>query len=353
VNYQETKQLKPEDRIMKDLEEWYDGYCFSKNYGYKGHRPKVLNPVSTLESLRQKECDNYWSSTGSMDHVIERFYEDRRHWTFQDFKNGIHLKKSELSKKIDPLKVQLPLPVYMLLFGYATITNYNEKTKEVTIQLPNKEIECVIRDRLEEYVPSKKKFLPDCKKEIEMIFTTMNAGDVKNAMKLLREYDFVPISHPSADGVTSGELQRRMCKLFYDAGITYREGFSFKKDSNPKQDGGDIDFLTLNLNRNYAISLKCGKGGTALGAIDQMMKYLNENPGSFMEAMEKLNVNIEEIYIMGLSFTYEEGGQLRDWISVPFQNGKLQYEYVEADSEALRNKFLEKYTPDLQFSGKH
>ncbi|KAL6952007.1 hypothetical protein U1Q18_043702 [Sarracenia purpurea var. burkii] len=61
----------PEDNILEKLKFWYGGYQFTGT----ADACKVLNPVSTLESLMNQEFGSYGISTDSMDYFVRRFYD--------------------------------------------------------------------------------------------------------------------------------------------------------------------------------------------------------------------------------------------------------------------------------------
>lgn len=110
---------------------------------------------------------------------------------------------------------------------------------------------------------------------------------------------------------------RRFNHMLSSVGITFQQSVLFKSDAKLKIDAEDIDFLTLNLQANDAISVKCDIGVTAIKAINQLKYYMQTNRQSFWNQLENLNINTKSIHFLGLSFPYENSGKLVDWIQIP------------------------------------
>lgn len=344
---------KSRGKIMNNLVKWYDGYHFDDPIDIKKESVRVLNPVSICASLQEYKFTDHWSRTGNVKWIVKMFYESKRQWQFPDFKQpkGHSISLDQIPRKNNVIRTSdLSLPAIMLLYGYVTPSKCDVEGKSVTLVYPNYEVEHHLEKALAEYIPEENRGLQVG--YLQRFFNAMDLGTIKDMVEILRKCEFIVYRHPSQTGVTPQEVTRRLNRILHQSGIIFREGADFENDmpTFKKELGGDIDFLTMNLPVNYAISVKCssGKTGNATGAIRQLVGYLEgktSNPISFKAVLREYKVNTEEIYLLGLGFTYVSGGTLDNWIFVPYRNGQIEYAAVEASDEQLKTEFLETYTP--------
>ena len=336
---------KPEDRIMEELKSWYDGYRFN----IEGKICKVLNPVSTMKCLRWQRFKEYWTATGSIDYLVRRFYEEG--FTWDVLKEGIQTDLKTIQEKLNPLEVVIPLRIWMLLFGYYTISSYNERTELISLKMPNKEIEITIENELASYDPDKKAYFKKCySAKLDSINRALDTGDIKLAMHLLEQFVFTSYKAPLNKEVSGEEVQRRLEMLLRSANVFIEYCAQFCKDIQPKSTGGDVDMHTTNLKKKYVIEIKClnkmKEGKTANSAISQLLTYMRDQPKSFMNAIE----NPDEFHLMGLQFDITKGiAKLTDWISLPvIKNGIPKFSEVIGKNENTVRKFTEVVQPNFQ-----
>ena len=116
------------DEMMEMLKKQYDGYHFSKRL--KG----VINPFSILNSLREKDMQDYWFKTGTPTYLIRllnHFHENLNDLT------GKYYKMSQFTDyKAD---VERPLPM-IYQSGYLTIKDYKKSINAFLLDFPNDEV---------------------------------------------------------------------------------------------------------------------------------------------------------------------------------------------------------------------
>ncbi|XP_065209592.1 uncharacterized protein in vnfD 5'region-like isoform X2 [Planococcus citri] len=146
----------PEDQIMKDLKDMYDGYRFHIR---NNSATKIFNPVSVIESLTNKDLQKYWCATSSNEYVIERLYEESRDCYLHDDIHGyvFEVVERDALNARNSIEVSTKLPIYMLTYGYLTVKNYSAERNAIDLTFPNTEMKDYIRMELEEYRPPRHK----------------------------------------------------------------------------------------------------------------------------------------------------------------------------------------------------
>lgn len=116
------------DEMLEKLKKQYDGYHFSKRL--KG----VINPFSILNSLQEKDMQDYWFKTGTPTYLIRllnHFHENLNDLT------GKYYKMSQFTDyKAD---VERPLPM-IYQSGYLTIKDYKRSVNAFLLDFPNDEV---------------------------------------------------------------------------------------------------------------------------------------------------------------------------------------------------------------------
>ena len=172
-----------------------------------------------------------------MNYLVERYYREKTLW--KALRAGIVIKRANLRRPIDPLKTEPPLEIWMLMFGYYTISSYDKKKDTVKLTLPNEEIEETLEFNLAMYnMPNIKKFIHvDFALELENFKNAMIFGNTREAMIILSSFVFRSYEDPLNRDATTGEASRRL-RLFLRATlIDIEEATKFNKDSNPKDTG--------------------------------------------------------------------------------------------------------------------
>ena len=345
VRKTEEKAEKPSrssvEKIMEDLKVWYDGYQFAA----VNESCRVFNPISTIQSVKNLECENYWMSTGSLAHLIDQFYREKKSWDI--FKKGLSISRDELFIKIDPLRSPPPLHIWMLMFGYYTISDYDERSKQVTLSFPNKEIEESLEYNIAMYIPSQGKFIhEDLRSELSHLRDSMLIGNTKGAMEVLKSFVFFSYkSHLKANPY--GEMAVRLMLIFRLANVKFEDSILFHRDDDTSKDGGDIDIQTVNLPVNYIFEIKCTKNekDNALSVIKQPIGYLKHHPNNFINANKKMS----NYKIVAMNFLFQDRSiLLNSWIALPCVNGIVQYSDVIAYPENLKSRFVENILPEYE-----
>lgn len=116
------------DEMKEKLKKHYDGYHFSKRL--KG----VANPFSLLNSLQDKDLQDYWFRTGTPTYLIRllsHFNENLNELT-----GRYYLPKQFVDYKAD---VEQPLPM-IYQSGYLTIKDYKRSMNTFLLDFPNDEV---------------------------------------------------------------------------------------------------------------------------------------------------------------------------------------------------------------------
>ena len=120
---------KPEQTIIKEIREWYNGYHFSKE------QIPVYNPFSTLSYLDEGEVQSYWYATGTPSFLID---ELKKHSTSMVPLDGALATEEDLMNisRLD----EIDLIALMYQTGYFTIQDYHPGSRRYRLGLPNEEV---------------------------------------------------------------------------------------------------------------------------------------------------------------------------------------------------------------------
>ncbi len=117
------------EELLKKMEHWYDGFCFSKKC------EPVYNPFSLLLLLDMQSFGNYWFETGTPTFLIKLI--ESQNYSVKDIENLRVRELSFSSYEIENLAV-LPL---LFQTGYLTIKGYNPESMLYKLYYPNREVE--------------------------------------------------------------------------------------------------------------------------------------------------------------------------------------------------------------------
>ena len=110
------------------IKRWYNGYSWDgKNF--------VYNPFSILNFFSKREFDDYWFRTGTPTFLMKMIKKNK--YTIFDIKNR-EITKSVLDKYDITSITLLPL---LFQTGYLTIKKYDLRTRVITLDFPNAEVE--------------------------------------------------------------------------------------------------------------------------------------------------------------------------------------------------------------------
>jgi len=120
---------KSKKRVLDEMREWYNGYCFS------WRAETVYNPHSTLNFLKTDRLESFWFETGTPSFLIEQV---RKLPQSVVPLSGVNAARSELIN-IRSLR-HINLKALMWQTGYLTIKEYNTTTSLYRLDFPNTEV---------------------------------------------------------------------------------------------------------------------------------------------------------------------------------------------------------------------
>lgn len=116
------------EKAYLELKERYDGYRFARNGS------EIYNPWSLLNCLRKKDIENYWNMTGYPTIIAEALRNVNA-----DLRKYLNVQCS--LKELVGMDLRSLEPVALMYqTGYLTIKDYDKKTREYTLGIPNKEV---------------------------------------------------------------------------------------------------------------------------------------------------------------------------------------------------------------------
>ena len=114
--------------IMPEMKKMYDGYSWDgKNF--------VYNPVSLMNLFGKREFGNYWFETGTPTFLMELIKKQGK--TAFDIENSYT--STSILDKYDFTNINLNSLLFQT--GYLTIKNKNLRTRRLTLDYPNKEVD--------------------------------------------------------------------------------------------------------------------------------------------------------------------------------------------------------------------
>ena len=117
---------------FEDLEKWYDGYSI-------GNEPSMFNPSSVMKAIQKRQCESYWSSTGSFDavsHYLRLDYKGVR----EDISSMIagascNVDVARFSRDISDIRNKNDVLSILIHLGYLVYDRYTK-----TCHVPNYEV---------------------------------------------------------------------------------------------------------------------------------------------------------------------------------------------------------------------
>lgn len=125
----EKNQISTEDCYEK-LKEWYDGYHFTSDIKLPG----VYNPFSLLNTLKKLKFQDYWFQTGTPMFLLKVLRNC--HYRLDNLTKD-HV-TADLLGEVNSLE-HTPLPL-LYQSGYLTLTGYDDRFQEYTLDFPNEEV---------------------------------------------------------------------------------------------------------------------------------------------------------------------------------------------------------------------
>ncbi len=170
------------EEVIKKIQEWYNGYCFSKRC------KRVYNPFSTMMALQYREFNNYWFETGTPRFLIDLIKEKDYDLT-------------EIPAEVDEMAFSTyeveDLEILPLLFqtGYLTITAYNKERRNYTLDYPNREVKESFTKAIFKAITGRN----DVKGIINGIREKIEANDIEGMMEEIK-YVLMNLPYPIREG---------------------------------------------------------------------------------------------------------------------------------------------------------
>ncbi len=131
------REEETEQKIIKKIKYWYNGYRFSAKKLY------VYNPFSTLLLFKQKSFKFHWFETGTPTFLIE-LMKKQNTFSLKEMVDNQVSEEAFSSYEIENLEV-LPL---LFQTGYLTIKNYDKQMRLYELGYPNFEVNNAFTERL-------------------------------------------------------------------------------------------------------------------------------------------------------------------------------------------------------------
>ena len=262
---------------MVMLKRKYDGYHFSKNC------PDIYNPYSLLNSLQDKELDNYWYGSGMPTHLTEML---SKYTLRPEELEGFYADATMFDAPTE--KAESPIPI-LYQSGYLTIKKSVGST--YLLGFPNEEVRLGFLRGLMPYYSRNTR-------DGDSIFLlnltmALKDHDIEKAMQLLRGF----FSSVPYDAEKQDEAHYKT--MFY---LIFRLAAAFEVRTEERSAAGRCDAVVETEDAVYVFEFKLkGTAREALAQIDDrgyMIPY---------EAGEK------QLYKVGACFD-EELRTLKEWI---------------------------------------
>ena len=185
IKHMAKKHNISEKDVRERLRATYDGYRFSS---YADIR--VYNPYSLLNSLKKRQFDHYWFSTGTPTFLVNRMAK-RAFDVRKLMDNTLYADEQRISDYRANNPDLLP-PLYQA--GYLTITDYDAKRRRYTLGFPNEEVKYgMLNSLLAAYAP---KTVIDTGLDIFSLDEALEDGDLERIKNIFIGL-FAIIPYPS------------------------------------------------------------------------------------------------------------------------------------------------------------
>ncbi len=239
------------EEVLERLKKTYDGYHFT------WPSPDIYNPFSLLnamnEGMNNGRLNHYWFGSGTPTYLIEML---RKFKVVPEKIGEQYADSSAFDAPTEWMTDAIPL---LYQSGYITIKNYNRKTGNYLLDIPNKEVRVgLMRSLLSEYVTPRKK-----NETINMaaeLYCLIDEGKIDDALRMLKAY---LTSIPYAENANSeGHYQSMMHVIFSLIG--------FYVESEVRTATGRIDMVMATDDTVYLFEMKFDKSAKeALEQIDR------------------------------------------------------------------------------------
>lgn len=235
------------------LKAQYDGYHFT------WPSPDIFNPFSLLNSLTNKDLNNYWFDSGTPTFLIEML----RKFKVQPSQIGkCDALASAFDTPTENIKEILPL---MYQSGYLTIKDYNRFTNLYSLDIPNKEVRIGLMQSL---FPNYVQQTTDhgCTVIAEM-YDKLLKEDVNGVLTLLQQF---LLTVPQCDNTHYEGHYQQMLYIIFSL-------FGMYVDVEVRTSTGRVDMVMRTATKLYLFELKTNRSAEA--AIKQI--DLKDYPSRF------------------------------------------------------------------------
>lgn len=257
----------------------YDGYHFSKSL------EDVYNPFSLLNSLQNREIENYWIRSGVPDFLVKKLNESKIGFT-KIF--GAHADSYSLAETDSAFEDPVAL---LFQTGYLTIKSYNPEYEEFILGMPNREVsKGFYLFLLGRYSGLRK---PECSIALRKMVHKLEEGNPEEFLTSLKSF-LSGISYRLNEKMTELDFERTLFVIFHLIGL---DVFTEFETSN-----GRIDLLIRTHNFIYIIEIKLE------GSAEEALNQIKEKEYSLPWEQEGKN-----IYKIGVNFS-KHTRNISSWI---------------------------------------
>ncbi len=258
------------EEAVEQLKLSYDGYHFT------WPSPDIYNPYSLLRALEEKNVENYWFDTGTPTYLVEML---RKFKVLPQNIGGQYADASQFDAPTETMKSATPL---LYQSGYLTIKDFNRKTKDYLLDIPNREVRVgLMESLLPEYVT------PALKDEgintATNMYIAICEGRMEDAILMLKDF-FSCI--PYTDNTNNeGHYQSILCAIFALIGFS-------NVDIEVRTPQGRADMVLKLKDRIYIFELKFNK--SAREAMEQIdIKNYPERFAQYNLPVTKVALNFD------------------------------------------------------------
>lgn len=187
------------EQMLTDLRRKYDGYRFSKA------DILVYNPFSLLNSIKNRELNDYWFETGTPIFLTKLLKK-------RDYDLS-HIEGAETDQySLYQVDSQSPIPL-LYQSGYLTIKKYDADACLYVLGYPNQEVEAAfLRFLLPYYSKSTES---DTRRELYCLVNEIKNGDIKAFMTRLRSlFIGIPYAHDTSAKVQEDQVRNLIYLVF-------------------------------------------------------------------------------------------------------------------------------------------
>ncbi|XP_065208664.1 uncharacterized protein in vnfD 5'region-like [Planococcus citri] len=322
----DLKNRKEFDEFTDELRNIYHGHNFAFRNSTKD--VNVWNPASIVNYLDKQTFVHNWISNDSMKEIVRKLYFSQI--PLKRFEN-LQVSKKEIQRgRTNPTIKGIPIEILMFENGYLTISTYKEGTESVTLKLPSAEIKTALESAIKKYHPAKEDYIlseTSCKRELTWY---LHMGDTVGTMDALKCIFNTLDQEKSGFNVTA-----KLIELISHTEIFYFESLKLPKDNSSLAEPGDVINVSAWF---YDSSFAFKIDHCPILAIEKLIQYMDLHSDSFLKAVD----NPKQVFLVGMNFTAQAGGNLDQWITIPWKNGNLMHDQIKASSETLIQELCQK-----------